>query len=206
MRRNVVPLTIAILMLALFWWTRTGEPPSLRHDVSSDVRTCTSNLQAIYDGLRAYNDRFGRPPSGSGVAFFAELVSAGIWEDSPEARERLTCPGSGATPVPDATDFAQLASLTNASSAYAGRDSAAFPLTTFPAGGPDNTALVACDNAHGMNHDGVMNVLFTDRTIQALYLDQLIESGALPPGTETIVVGPDSPLEELRVLSADAGE
>ena len=201
-RHKLVPLTLALLILALFWWTRTGEGPSPRHEVDSDVRRCTANLQAIYDGLRAYDDRFGHPPGGSGVSFFAALVSSGIWPNTPESIERLTCPGPGASPVPPDADLNDLTSLSDESSAYAGRDIAAHPLLAFPSGGPDNHVLVACDNAQAMNHDGAMNVLFSDRTIQTIRIERLVETGVVPAGTDRVAVGPDSPVEALRVLTA----
>jgi len=201
--RRAVPVFVLVLALALFWWTRPSDDGGPRHDVDSDVRACVENLQAIYDGLRAYRERHGHAPQGSGPAFFAELIASGVWNNDPENARRLTCPGPGATPVPPGTDYADPSSLGPASSAYAGRDSARHPLLKFPAGGEELQALVACDNARGMNHAGVVNVLYSDRTVKTFDLERLVADGILPGGTTTLVVGADSPLEELRVLLAD---
>lgn len=176
---------------------------SARHDVGSDVRACTANLRAIYDGLLEYDRRFGRPPEESGVAFFAALVARRIWEDAPAARARLTCPGKGARPVPAGTDYARLSALTGESSAYAGRDVARAPLGAFPAGGKDLEPLVACDGALGMNHAGVLNVLYSDGSVRTVELAREIERGALPAGTESVAAGRGSPLPDLRKLVGD---
>lgn len=188
--------------LGLFWWTRgRGERPFPA--VGSDVRECKSNLQEIYRGLRAYRDQHGHAPQASGVAFFAALIADGVWENTAANARKLTCPGRGAHAVPDGVDFADLASLGPASSAYAGRDVANHPLAKFPSGGAEIETLIACDDAGGMNHDGALNVLLSDGTVKTLLLDQLIEEGRLPADATNIPVGPDSPLEELRVLVAD---
>jgi hypothetical protein len=202
-RRRLIPLVVALAGLALFWWTRTGEQESPFPDVETDVSDCQANLLAIYDGLRAYKERYGQAPEGSGVAFFADLVAKGIWEGSVAVTERLTCPGVNAAPVPPGTDFSNLASLTTASSAYAARDTEAHPLAKFPSGGPELEAIMSCDNSSGMNHDGVMNVLYSDRTVKTLMLDELIERGAVPAGTTSLPVGPDSPFEDLRSFVAE---
>ena len=201
MQKRLVPLIVIALAAAIFWWTRQGASSPM-HDVDSDVRDCRTNLHAIYDALRAYNAERGTTPPEPGVAFLAALAAGGYLEGS--AAERLTCPGSGAHAVPSGTDFAAPDAVDERSSAFAARDVALHPLAKFPSGGREIQALVACDNAHGMNHSGgVMNVLYSDRTVKTLELDQLIESGVLPAGATLIPVGPESPIEELRVLRAD---
>ena len=201
MRKPIVVLAVLAVAAGLFWWTRSTQGPVIALD--DDVRQCKENLRSIYAGLIALDAELGHPPEARGVAFFAALVASGTWAADAEHLERLSCPGPGAHPVLPGTDFADTASLTGASSAYAGRDAVECPLDKFPAGGPDNQALIACDNAIGMNHDGVMNVLYTDGTIKTLELARLIESGIVPVGSTSIPIGPDSPIEDLRHLSAD---
>lgn len=198
MRRILVPLAVLALALLLWFWPKGDEP---RPDFGSDVEACKANLVEIHEGLLRYRERFGRAPQGSGVAFFAELIASGVWEDTPENRARLTCPGKNATPVSDGTDYRDLASLTGASSAYAGRNSAEFPVVKFPAGGADLEALVACDSSK--NHDGVIDVLRSDGSILTLSLAQELERGRIPPGSIEIPVGRGSPIPELTKLSGD---
>ena len=200
-RRVLVPLAVVALACLLWFWPSMGDDP--RPDFGSDVEACKQNLTAIHDGLLRYRERFGRAPQGSGVAFFAELIASGVWEDTPENRARLTCPGKNAAPVPEGTDYADLDSLTGASSAYAGRNSAEFPLLKFPAGGAELEALVACDGSRGMNHDGVLNVLRSDGSIATLSVEQELERGRIPPGSTAIPVGKGSPIPELTKLTGD---
>jgi len=181
--RTVVPWVVALLGIGLLWWTRMRPAESPFPDVPSDVHACQENLRAIYAGLREYKDRNGSAPTQPGRGFFEELITSGLWEDTPENRARLTCPGK------------------NGHGTYAGRDTLNFPLTKFPSGGADLQTLIACDNAGGMNHEGAMNVLRSDGSVVTYRLDELIVQQKLPVGTVNIAVGADSPLETLRVLT-----
>jgi len=204
MQRRAIPIAVAALALALFWWTRPGDDRRGPYsEMDSDVQECTDNLLAIHDGLKAYHERFGHLPEPSGVAFLAELVRSGVWENTPASVARLTCPGAHAQPVPAGTRYDRPETLTAASSAYAGPDVEHHPLPRFPAGGPELQALVACDNAHGSNHDGVSNVLYSDRSVRSFTLAQLRERGDVPETAVYLVIGPDSPLEDVRTLVGD---
>jgi len=194
-RRVLVPLAVVGLALALWFWPRRGDDP--RHDFGSDVRECTQNLRTIYAGLVKHHELHGGVPQGSGAAFVLELLRDAI-PDDPEHRRALTCPGPGAQPMPAELD---LANPTPGSTAYAGRDMARFPLAKFPSGGDELEPLVACDDSQGWNHDGVVNVLYSDGSVVTLSLERLLEQGRVPPGTTALPVGPASPLDDLRKLS-----
>jgi hypothetical protein len=178
--RRAVPWVVVLLGIGLYWWTRRGPGESAFPDVPSDVHVCKENLRAIYAGLREFRNEKGAAPTQPGRAFFEELITSGLWEDTPANRGRLTCPGSGG---------------------YAGRDTREHPLAKFPSGGADIQTLIACDNASGLNHEGAMNMLQSDGTVITYQLEELIERLTLPAGTLNIPVGPDSPLESLRVLA-----
>jgi len=203
MRRHAVPIGVAVLALGLIWWTRDADDGGPVVELDTDVLDCRDNLLAIYDGLRVLSEREGQPPNNTGVAFFAELVSSGVWANDAESAGRLTCPGPGALPAPAETDYTDLPGLTPRSSAYAGRDSLNHPLSKFPSGGPEVEVLIACDNAAGSNHEGALNVLYSDRTVRTFELEKLLAAERVPAESDRILVGPDSPLEELRVLLAD---
>ena len=198
-RRVLVPLLVLALAAALYLWS-PSEAPIV--EVPDDVNACATNLRAIYAGLMEAHARDGGVPTGAGIAFFGALIADGTWEDTPANRARLTCPGPRAEAVPPGLDF-RASALPPAASAYAGRDTARFPLTKFPSGGAELEPLIACDNAHGLNHEGCMNVLFSDGSVVTLLLEQEIERGIVAPGTTTLVVGPDSPVPELRKLVGD---
>ncbi len=202
MHRKLAILLVVLAGAAIYWWTRPRAPSGI-DELPSDLDQCRENLREIYAGLLDYKAKLGGPPSGSGVAFFGELVSSGIWENTRVSLRRLTCPGPGAEPMPDGTNFKDLAALGPNASAYAGRNTRDFPLAKFPSGGAEIQALVACDDAHGMNHEGALNVLYSDGSVRTLQLASLIADGTLPAGTTTIPVGPDSPIPELRTLAGD---
>src|SRR5262245_54663908 len=167
--------------------------------MSSDVSECAVNLKEIYRGLILENVSLRDPhPREWGVRLLGELIASGALEDTPGNRARLTCPGPNAEHVRANVDYRDLAKLTGADSAYAARDTVNFPLTKFPSGGSEIEPLVACDNAHGMNHRGCMNVLYSDGSVVTLFLAEEIEAGRLPAGTKTIPVGKDSPIPDLR--------
>jgi len=200
-RRVLVPLLAVGIALALFLWPDRGEDP--RHDVEGDVTECAARLRGLYAALRALHDQTHEVPPGSGTVFLAGPLALGAIEDTPSSRAMLTCPGPGAQPVPPGTDWTDLASLGPQSSAYAGRDQVAAPLARFPSGGPEIEPLAACDNADGMNHDGCMNVLYSDGTVVLLRLADEIAAGRLPAGARSIPVGPGSPLPDLAKLVGD---
>jgi hypothetical protein len=197
----LVPLVAVATLLALLYWPRGGPGP--RHDVQSDVTECAARLRRLHAALVKLGTRVQGVPPGSGTAFLAGPLALGAVDDSPANRAMLTCPGPGAQPVPAGTDWTDLAALGPASSAYAGRDQVAAPLPRFPSGGSEVEVLAACDNAVGMNHDGCMNVLYSDGTVVLLRLADEIAAGRLPPDATRIPVGPGSPLADLARLVGD---
>ncbi|NOT29752.1 MAG: hypothetical protein HOP15_04800 [Planctomycetes bacterium] len=176
-RRVLVPLIVLVLAAALWWWP-FGEDPVL--DMPGDARACTENLRNIHAGLMLYRTRNGGPPVGSGSDFLRALLSAGVWADTPVNRSRIHCPGSGRP--------------------YAARDTSAYPLVRFPSGGAELEPLAACDGGDRLAHEGCMNVLYSDGSVQTLILAEEIERGRLAPDTTTIALGPDSPIPELQKL------
>ena len=195
--RRVLVLGLVLAAALALTFYRPGAPKPVV-DLTADEQACARNLREIYGGLLLHMGKGTRPLQGSGVGLFAALISSGEWPDDAAHAAKLTCPGPYAEPVPAGTDYAALAALTVHSSAYTGRDLAAHPLAKFPCGGDE--ALVACDGARGCNHDGRINVLMCDGSIRTLELEQLLRTGALPAGTTSIPLGPDSPIPWLRVV------
>jgi general secretion pathway protein G len=172
---------------------------------TAEVRACSANLQEIHAGLVLYKSKYDRVPSKSGVAYFAELISRGAMTNSKTNARRLTCPGvdigSLAIRDLDPMEWWVDADVVDGTwSAYAGRDSERFPLRKFPGDGTE--PLVADDNDGGMNHATTTNVLYADGAVHTFELFQLREAGLVGP-EEIVVVGPDSPVEDLRKLSLD---
>ena len=196
----------SLLAVLTLTFTGCGSEAGAAHDFSSDVEECKANLREIFAGLSDYAEAEGRAPEKSGVAFFAELISGGTWENDEAHARFLTCPGVPIETLaiagkPPTEWFASLDGLTGDSSSYAGRDPVNHPLPGFP--GPGTEALVACDNRHGANHEGITNVLLSDGSVLTLELEREKENGNVEEDAEVLVVGPDSPLPELRTLSLD---
>ena len=198
-RRILVPLVVVALAAALYFWRGFGGAPIV--DLSGDVSACAANLRQIHAGLLRYALREKHAPTESGVRLLGALFASGALE--PANRAYLSCPGPGAAAVPEKVDYRYLEALTGADSAYAARDNVAFPLAKFPSGGAELEPLVACDNAHGLNHDGCMNVLYSDGSVVTLFLAEEIERGLLPAGATTIPIGKDSPILDLCKLTTD---
>lgn len=173
---------------------------------SAEVTGCRKNMTEIHTGLLAYKTKFKRLPKreNSGVRFFAILVASKTWEDTQTSSEKLTCPGVdysvlevGSLPMEEW--YTDLEVIDGGYSAYAGRDLQNYPLRSM--GGKD--VLVADDNDGGKNHRSTTNVLYGDGAVRGLELFTLVEEGILDPEEEILVVGPESPVEALQVLSLD---
>jgi prepilin-type N-terminal cleavage/methylation domain-containing protein len=195
-----VILIISILAVALL----PQITPALER---ANVTACREQLSDIYEGLVIHEQKYGDLPQHGGVAFFASLIQREVWENTDKNAKRLTCPAVKISAVPglagvDPQDwFRDLALVDGDRSTYAGRDVANHPLRKFPGSGKE--ALVADDNYPEMNHDTTTLCLFADGSVTAYELVELREQGVLSAEDQVLVVGPDSPVEELRTLSLD---
>ena len=171
------------------------------------VTACKANLSEIYKGLLIYDQKHGDLPKHSGVRFFASLIADGVWDNSKSSAVRLSCPGvkpsalSGIADLEPTEWYSKLDQVSGDSTAYAGRDMKQHPLRKFP--GSSKDALVADDNDPEMNHRTTTIVLFASGTIQSYEISDLRKAGTLSEDEERLIVGPDSPVEELQKLSLD---
>ncbi len=191
-----VMLIISILMVFLV-------PQVPKWIDQAEVTACRQNLKEIYNGVLGYRTKYDRLPGESGVKFFGELVSKGVFENTVSAARKLTCPGVdiGALEIRDLEPtewFADLELVNGGYSAYAGRDSKNYPLRRLSG----TEALVGDDNDPEMNHSTTTLVLMGDGNVVAYEVFTLREKGLLGPD-EILIVGPDSQIEELRKLSLD---
>jgi hypothetical protein len=83
-------------------------------------------------------------------------------------------------------------------SAYAVRDLEAFPLAApgFDAGEP----LLACNGNARPRHPPELHVLYADGSVRTLTLQELKADRVVPPETDVVFAGPDSPVPDLRKL------
>lgn len=173
---------------------------------AAEVTACKQNMSEIYKGFTLYKTSFSRAPKESGVKFFAELISSKTLENTKSAAKKLTCPGvdigavTGLDGRAETEWYNDLSVIDGSFSSYAGRNCKDFPLRKFPASGKD--VLVADDNDPQMNHRHTTVALMGDGSTETFELADLQAAGVIGPD-EILVVGPESPVEELRKLSLD---
>lgn len=173
---------------------------------AAEVTACKQNMSEIYKGFMLYKTSSTKAPSQSGVKFFAELISSNTLENTKSAAKKLTCPGVDANAViglqgrAETEWYNDLAVIDGSFSSYAGRNCKDYPLRKFPASGKD--VLVADDNDPEMNHRHTTVALMGDGSTETYELADLRAAGVIGPD-EILVVGPESPVEELRKLSLD---
>jgi prepilin-type N-terminal cleavage/methylation domain-containing protein/prepilin-type processing-associated H-X9-DG protein len=171
---------------------------------AANVTACRANLENIYKGIINYKTKYSRLPDQSGVRFFSSLYSRQAMENSKTNAERLTCPAvdKGALAIGQMEWdewWSDLETIDGSYSAYAGRDTRNHPLRKLEGTEP----LVADDNDPVMNHKTTTNVLYGDGSVQTFELVILREKGVIDPEQEVLIVGPDSPVEDLQKLSLD---
>lgn len=173
---------------------------------AAEVTACKQNMTEIYKGFMLFKTSKTRAPNENGVKFFAELISSGTLENTKSAAKKLTCPGvdigavTGLQGRAETEWFNDLAVIDGTFSSYAGRNTKDYPLRKFPASGKD--VLVADDNDGGKNHRHTTVALMGDGSTEGYELDELVKAGVIGPD-DILVVGPESPIEELRKLSLD---
>ncbi len=194
-----VILIISILMMFLI--------PKIPEAIdAANVTACRANLGEIHKGLMLYKFKHKKAPNKSGVQFFAQLITHKVFENSEASAQRMTCPGIETDSLSmgdlDPTEwYSELDVIDGGYSAYAGRDCKNHPLRKFP--GSDKTAIVADDNDGGPNHLTTTNVLYASGFVGSFELADLIDDGTLDAEEELLIVGPESPIEELQKLSLD---
>ena len=60
---------------------------------AAKVTACKQNMVEINKGLLLYRGSFDRSPTGTGVNYFADLISSGVLDNSKSSAMRMTCPG-----------------------------------------------------------------------------------------------------------------
>ena len=197
-----VILIISILAAAL-------SPMVLSAVGASEVSACQTNQGKIHQAfvqheIKYRDTKFGAYPTASGVAFFSQLYQREAITPSKANAEMMTCPGVNKSALAiGSMDWEEWWTdtelVTGDYSAYAGRDTKNFPLRKMAA----NEPLLGDDNDGSMNHGTTTNVLFGDGDVRKYELKVLQEDGVLTQEEDVLLIGPDSPIEELRKLSLD---
>ncbi len=196
-----VILIISILMVFLL--------PKIPEAIDqARVTACKKNLTEIYSGLLIYETKHKDLPKEGGAKFIGSLISSGVWNNTKDRAESLSCPAIKKNALSGLSDpdpeqwFKHLDGVDGTYTAYAGRDVKRYPLRRFP-DGSGKEALVADDNDPEMNHRTTTCVLLDSGVVSTYELGELREKGILSEDEENLVVGPDSPIPELQKLSLD---
>ncbi|MBI5434680.1 MAG: prepilin-type N-terminal cleavage/methylation domain-containing protein [Planctomycetes bacterium] len=173
---------------------------------AAKVTACKANMQEIHKGFLMYKAKFDRAPRGTGVKFFAELVSSGTWDNDKSSAKRLTCPNvdvgflTGISEKPEEEWFKDPALVDGTCSSYAGRDCDHYPFKTFlPPGGE---AMVADDNQGDTPNHRTTTVVLYGRGVDTIEKADMVKAGLITED-EFLQVGPNSPHKDLQKLSLD---
>ncbi len=174
---------------------------------SAEVTACQSNLREINKAMMQYKQKYKRLPKNSGAQFLAELYSMQGIDNTKSGALRLTCPAvdpsfiePGRLELPETEWYSDIEVVDGTWTTYAARDMRSAPLRKYPIAGEP---IVGDDNDGAMNHSTTTNVLYGDGTVETFEIELLRAEGVLDPEEEILLVGPDSPIEDLRKLSLD---
>ena len=202
---TLIELLAVILIISILVATLT---PMVTDAIeNAKVAGCASNLREIHKGLILYNTKYKAMPKEGGVKFFAALISREAIENTKTNSERLTCPAIekntlalGDMPWEDW--WKDLDRVNGTYSAYAGRDIKNHPLRQ-GLNSSGKEPLVCDDNDPELNHRTTTNVLYVDGSVQTFELPVLKEEGKVTSEETTLVVGPDSPVDDLTKFTLD---
>jgi prepilin-type N-terminal cleavage/methylation domain-containing protein len=201
---TLIELLAVILIISILVATLT---PMVNDAIrSSRVSACSANLRNIHQGLHMYYMKYKTMPTGSGVDFFAAIIARKAIENTKANAEKLTCPAVDKSAltirdIPWDQWWHDVEQVDGTYSAYAGRDVKNYPLRQWPPSG--NEPLIADDNEVEANHGTTTNVLYGDNSVQTFELVELQEQGKVSPDENNLIVGPESPVEDLTKLTLD---
>lgn len=177
----------------------------------SRVTACRANLKSIGEGLQLYQAKYDGMPSHSGAMFFCCLITERVWENTEQNAKRLTCPEvpsnalDGLAGLRPEEWYADEELIDGSYSAYAGRNTEDYPFRRRTLSGKD--VLVADDNDGGgqpiANHPTTTLALMGDMSVREYEIVVLQKDGLVDEEQDVLIVGEESPLEELRKLSLD---
>ncbi|MAG62369.1 hypothetical protein CMO84_02475 [Candidatus Woesearchaeota archaeon] len=172
------------------------------------ITACRANLGEIGKGLLAYQSMFDGMPKEGGAKFFCVLIKQDmIWENTPKSARGLTCPGVDYNALPGLQGleeeqwYADYESVDGTYTAYAGRDVKEYGFRRKVLSGKE--VLVADDNDPENNHKSTTLALMGDWTVREYDMATLKDKKMIDVEEEVLLVGPESPVEELQKLSLD---
>jgi prepilin-type N-terminal cleavage/methylation domain-containing protein len=172
------------------------------------ITACKANLNEIGKGLLAYQTSFDGMPRESGAKFFCVLIKRDrIWENTPSAARGLTCPAVDYNALPGLQDleeeewYADYDAVDGTYTAYAGRNVKEYGFRRKVLSG--KAVLVADDNDPENNHKSTTLALMGDWKVREYKMATLKDNKMIDEEETVLLVGPESPVEELQKLSLD---
>lgn len=172
------------------------------------ITACKANLGEIGKGLLAYQASFDGMPREGGAKFFCVLIKQDrIWENTPKSARGLTCPGVDYNSLPGLQGleeeewYADYDAVDGTYTAYAGRNVKEYGFRRKVLSGKE--VLVADDNDPENNHKSTTLALMGDWTVREYAMATLKDKKMIDEEETVLLVGPESPVEELQKLSLD---
>jgi prepilin-type N-terminal cleavage/methylation domain-containing protein len=175
---------------------------------NKNVVVCKNNLKSLGGAMELYYQRFKRYPSTrSGVQFLLAPLKTKIVDYKPETIEKTVrnmyvCPGDDYANAAIGGDvweaFRDLDNIDPVCVSYAGRNTKEFLMLRKNAGSEVIAADAGGPEGRQFTHRNKVNILYLDQSVQDLDIMDL------PDGDGSkFEVGPNSPLEPLKVLNKD---
>jgi prepilin-type N-terminal cleavage/methylation domain-containing protein len=205
---SLIEILVVIAIISLL--ATLGMRAALNAREAGTVTKCRDNLHQMAQVMLLFHDQRnkGHWPQESGIRFLLKLYSSG--ELAGRNSETFLCPGtedtnSGGPNGAPGSSYDDWANIDSGTISYAGRDQQGSPIK-----GSDLSSIViaADDNEGRANHKYVTNYVYADGSTESFDINNSTEGAALlaeNPGMDKtgLPVGPDSPLELLRVLRID---
>ncbi|GEM_PF-792534 len=172
------------------------------------ITACRANLGEIGKGLLAYQTQFDGMPKEGGAKFFCVLIKRDmIWENTPKSARGLTCPGVDYNSLPGLQGleeeewFADYDAVDGTYTSYAGRNVKEYGFRRKVLSGKE--VLVADDNDPENNHKSSTLALMGDWNVREWNMATLKDQKMIDVEETVLLVGPESPVDELQKLSLD---
>ncbi|HTE05378.1 MAG TPA: prepilin-type N-terminal cleavage/methylation domain-containing protein [Planctomycetota bacterium] len=205
---SLIEILVVIAIISLL--ATLGVRAALNAREQGTVVKCRDNLHQMAQMMLVFHDtrNKGHWPQESGIRFLLTLHK--VKELSGRNAETFLCPGTedtndGGPSGEPGSSYEDWANIDSGTISYAGRDQQGSPIK-----GSDLSAIViaADDNEGRANHKHVTNYAYADGSTDSFDISNSVQGTELlsenPELEKTgLPVGPDSPLELLRVLRVD---
>jgi len=187
----VIAIIGAIIALVL--------PTLMRSKATAHATLCQKHLKELFQQIDLYKMERGYYPNDSGIRFLIAPWDKKVVENDPKNAKVYVCPADEHVMQEIEGDYSliaeELEDIENFPSeliSYAGRNQDDYPLDF---NNRASQAIASDDDEFGLNHPNQINVLYFSGDTDKILLEKL--------EGEELVIGEESALEVLRVLSSE---